>query len=765
MVDASISLSTASAKLRRQLNIPAVQNFHLVWLDESIDEDNNDECCESITKLRQIVNTTNTFTDVDECIDFITDIECGLCIMLVSELFFEIIAFIIPEIHQISSVYIYDRNKSLSKNWSSELQSKVKGIYTDITLICEALKKATQDCDRNSINISVVKPSDEIPNEVRDLVDSSFMYTQLLKEIILTIDFEPQHKNEFLTYCREQFIVNTSDQEHVDMIERDYRPQKAIWWYTSSCLLYTMLNRALRLMEVDLIIKMGFFLRDLHNHIAELHLQQYSGRSHEESFTVYRGQGLSLKDFDDLKNAQGGLLSFNNFLSTSLDQQVSLAFAESNQGDPNLIGILFQITIDPSIPSFIFANVRDLGHFKEEAEILFSMHAIFRIELVKKIDEYNRLWQVNLTLAHENNSQLHILTERLREETFPQTKGWYRLGTLLIKLGQFDKAEQLFHIMLDQTMDQDTKANIYDMLGMIKNKQGHYAQAIIYSEKSLEISTKTLPANHPLLAASYNNIGNVYDSIGKHSEALEYYEKSLEIYKQTLPANHPDLATSYNNIGSVYHSMGEYSKALEYYEKSFEISKIVLPANHPDLATSYNNIGLVYDSMGVYSKAFQNYEKSLEILKKTLPANHPLLATSYNNIGLVYKSMGEYSQALEYYEKSFEIYKQTLPANHPFLATSYNNIGNVYKSMGEYSKALEYYEKSLEMSKKTLPANHPDLAISYNNIACVYINWTDYKRALNYFERALDIWQRSLPSNHPNIQCVKQSIDFVKKKL
>jgi len=104
-------------------------------------------------------------------------------------------------------------------------------------------------------------------------------------------------------YCRQQ----SSELKHIDMIEKDYRPQQAIWWYTYSRLLYTMLNRALRLMEVDLIIKMGFFVRDLHNHIAELHFQQYSGRSDKQSFVVYRGQSLSLKDFNNLKDAQGGL--------------------------------------------------------------------------------------------------------------------------------------------------------------------------------------------------------------------------------------------------------------------------------------------------------------------------------------------------------------------------------------------------------------------------------------------------------------------------
>ena len=43
---------------------------------------------------------------------------------------------------------------------------------------------------------------------------------------------------------------------------------------------------------------------------------------------------------------KGGLLSFNNFFSTSLDRPVSLGFAKNNQDDPDLIGILFQVTIN-----------------------------------------------------------------------------------------------------------------------------------------------------------------------------------------------------------------------------------------------------------------------------------------------------------------------------------------------------------------------------------------------------------------------------------
>ncbi len=728
-----------------------VQNFHLVWLDESIDAVNTDNCRNSISKLHQVVNTVNIFTDVDECIDFITDINEEKALMVISGALNEIIVSIVQEISQVNSVYIFCENKACPEKWSKEW-SKIKGVYTDIIPICEALKQVAQHCDHNSVSISFIKVTGEASNQNLDTLDSSFMYTQILKEILLTIDFQQEHINEFLTYYQEQFVGNSAALCNVEKLRKEYRDHQPIWWYTNDCFLYSMLNRALRLMEVNLIIKIGFFVRDLHNHIAELHAEQYGGHHHSDSFIVYRGQGLSHTDFDRLTKTQGGLISFNNFLSTSLDQAVSLAFAESNQDNPNLIGVLFQITVNPSIITAPFAKVDNVSFYqREEEEILFSMHSVFRIGKVKQIDKNDRLWQVDLTLTGDNDPQLHTLTECIREETFPHLKGWYRLGNLLIKLGQFDKAQQVSDFMLDQATGEGEIANIYHMLGKVRDEQGKYEEAVGFYEKALEIYQKTLPANHPSLATSYNNIGSVYNDMGEYSKALSYYEKALEIYQKTLPVNHPSLATSYNNIGSVYNDMCEYSKALSYYEKDLEICQKTLPANHPSLATSYNNIGGVYKSMGEYSKALSYYEKALEISQKTLPANHPSLATSYNNIGSVYNDMGEYSKALSYYEKDLEICQKTLPANHPSMATSYSNIGLVYNSIGEYSKALSYYETALEISQKTLPENHPSLATSYNNIGLVYNSTGEYSKALSYYEKALEIRQETLPANHPDL--------------
>jgi len=52
---------------------------------------------------------------------------------------------------------------------------------------------------------------------------------------------------------------------------KDFLNSNSFWWYTNECFLHRMLNRALRMMKVDIIIKMGFFVRDLHCQIEELH--------------------------------------------------------------------------------------------------------------------------------------------------------------------------------------------------------------------------------------------------------------------------------------------------------------------------------------------------------------------------------------------------------------------------------------------------------------------------------------------------------------
>ena len=159
---------------------------------------------------------------------------------------------------------------------------------------------------------------------------------------------------------------------------------------------------------------MGFFIHDLHRQIEHLHqnqISQYRGKP----FTVYRGQGLSNEHFQKLKKTRGGLMSFNSFLSTSKKRDVSFDFAQKSSRNPDMVGILFEMTIDPKITCTPFADIQDDSYFQAEAEILFSMHTVFRIGSIRSINKSERLFEVQLTLTADDDEGLRILTRDLRD--------------------------------------------------------------------------------------------------------------------------------------------------------------------------------------------------------------------------------------------------------------------------------------------------------------------------------------------------------------
>ncbi|CAF1443899.1 unnamed protein product [Adineta steineri] len=535
----------------------------------------------------------------------------------------------------LDTIYIFCGNKSRHEGWVQKW-AKIKGVHTNIKDICQALQLAVKQCDQDTIAVSFLAVNDMASTDNLNQLEPTFMYTQLFKEILLDIEYGDNAIKDLAACCREVFTGNLIELQVISEFERDYRPQQAIWWYTRECFTYKMLNQALRMMDADIIINMGFFLRDIHQQIQQLHEQQVSSYGRKR-FLVYRGQGLMKSDFEKLQKAKGGLMSFNNFLSTSTNDQVSLRFALGAAAEVNKVGILFIMSIDPCIQSTPFASIKEMSYYDKEEEILFSMHTVFRVSAIKQLDKKNQLYQVELELTSDDDQQLRSLTDRIREEA--GGTGWQRLGSLLLKSGQFNKAEELYNVLLEQTSDEGEKAVYYGCLGYVKDDQGDYEKAIWYYEQGLEIQQRTLPSNHPSLATSYNNIGLVYSNMGEYSKALSCYEKDLEICQKTLPSNHPLLAISYNNIGGVYDNMGEYSKALSYYEKALEIRQKTLPSNHPSLATSYNNIGWVYRNMKDYSKALSYYERALDIWQRALPPTHPNIKDVKESIEIVKEEM------------------------------------------------------------------------------------------------------------------------------
>ncbi|CAF3972760.1 unnamed protein product, partial [Rotaria sp. Silwood1] len=350
-IDQTLAVSR-DATQRRRVNIQKVQNALLIWLDNNIDS-NSKDYQNTIIQLRRAINNISTFTDSDQCIEFIQTINDNKVCMIMPGFLGQHTVPCVHNMSQVDSIFIFCGNKKRHEQWIRDWP-KIKGVFTEIASICEALKQAVHQCEQNAMPLTFM-PS----NKKLDQLDPSFMYTRILKDILINMDFEEKHIKEYIDYCHDVFADNKEELIHIELLERQYSSKTPIWWYTYQCFLYPMLNRALRLIDGDIIIRMGFFIKDLHQHIDKLHAKQFGDQYSTASFTVYRGQGLSKIDFEQMSKTKGGLISFNNFLSTSKKREVSLDFAQHAATNPDLVGILFIMQIDPAQSTTPFASIRE----------------------------------------------------------------------------------------------------------------------------------------------------------------------------------------------------------------------------------------------------------------------------------------------------------------------------------------------------------------------------------------------------------------------
>jgi hypothetical protein len=156
------------------------QNFQLIWTDAAIDLSNKD-CQNTFTQLQNIVNDVRIFTQRDECIDFLTEVDDMKAFLIVEGTLGQQILPLIHDISQLAGVYILCSNVSSHDQWV-KTWLKVKGIYTEVTPICESLRHVVKQNNQDSIAVSFITLDQGAFNQNLDQLEPTFMSLNYLRK-------------------------------------------------------------------------------------------------------------------------------------------------------------------------------------------------------------------------------------------------------------------------------------------------------------------------------------------------------------------------------------------------------------------------------------------------------------------------------------------------------------------------------------------------------------------------------------------------------
>jgi tetratricopeptide (TPR) repeat protein len=237
------------------------------------------------------------------------------------------------------------------------------------------------------------------------------------------------------------------------------------------------------------------------------------------------------------------------------------------------------------------------------------------------------------------------------------------LGRGYFEKKQYAQAEKFLAQLVEQNQ---SFADVYNMLGIIYHDQGQFARAQRAFEAALRIN--------PAYTDAALNLAVIYNDLGKYREAREVYSGAL-LRQKEAPGNldpfvKGKIANMYADIGDVYVSSGMIQEAVDEYRRA-----VNLCASFVDL---HMKLGDALRDLGDHAAAKKEFE---ELIK-----NNPTYIPGRVHYGIALYSAGMKSEAIAVWEdvlakhpgqRSAEMYLALVGELTPEAAQQTGNEGSV----------------------------------------------------------------------------------------
>lgn len=744
-----------------------LEDLTVIWLDANIN--NTADCLDTKARLRSLINYLLTFEVLDQCTTFIKSVTKETIFLVVSGSYGETMVEQIHHLPQVGYIYVFCAHKARHEIWA-KYYAKIRGVYDDKGLFLSQLSTDVKIYSQNSLCLSFLK-NDMQEKSVRALSDekAKFIWYQWLMETLIRMPQSVAAKMDMLNESRTQYDGQPDQLVFIKEFENAYKENKstnAIWWYTRDCFLYRILNKALRTENIDVIFKYRFFLKDLYEQLGQTNVEQAKS-SCSNIQIVYRGQAMSLEEIKMLSANVNGLISFNTFVSTSLNNSMATLFAlDAIRNRPNCHPILFKITLLPSTVSRTtsqpYANITHMSAFPTEKEILLSLGTVCRlISIVESNSKGLLWWHVNLEMTDKENEELKALKRYIGLETKEQPT-ISDFGILFLKLGDLVRAEHYFSMMINKvttnnaqnTVDQ---CELHNNMGLVYAQKGDPKTSCSYYQTALQLHTKAQSTGRALklIPVIYSNIGYSYLLLKDWNASMRMFEKALHhLNKLDLP-DEELRGTVYLNMATVALSLNDAKKADDNCENASTSWRKCFRNDHINSSKLYRVQGRIACVRRQYQNAIELHKKALDLHHRTLPSDHIQIAEAYEDLATTHSKMDSNTvEILDYYKKALDIYVKNLPSSHPTICRAHIRIGELYQNSNKVDEALQQYNKANWLSKI---GNHADLHVtSLIKIVHVYLIKEKKDLAFYYALEAIEITLQAMPTNSPERPILRQ---------
>ncbi|UJR20224.1 hypothetical protein I4U23_023355 [Adineta vaga] len=311
------------------------------------------------------------FDDAKECINYIKSCQCKRVILLLYD-------------HHANNVTILSHISKLPK---------------EIRIYCCLESEPFADDPFESM--STADDIAETPIQTLDFAGLMVLVQISLINFLTHIQPSDSAMEDFIEFCEREYPIY---KEHMGKFKTTYNSKNVLTWYTNpeSCI-SRIVSRSCASLNLEVFSKVSFILRDMDLSVKEHHVKNLAENRFQSGFTVYRGRKICRTELNQFEKEEGFFVT-RNFLSTSLNKNVSKMFAGEGLDNNDEVSALIRMRIEYiDAKSKAFASLYgNEGKILDEAEVILSMGMVFRVESCKQTGKrLKKIWKIRMVRGEE----------------------------------------------------------------------------------------------------------------------------------------------------------------------------------------------------------------------------------------------------------------------------------------------------------------------------------------------------------------------------
>lgn len=309
---------------------------------------------------------------------------------------------------------------------------------------------------------------------------------------------------------------------------------------------------------------------------------------------------------------------------------------------------------------------------------------------IGKLSEAISFFEVSLSVWKKLNNLENVLNDLIS------------IGVVYRNLGQTDKA--LEYYLLAKTVSEKggfVKANLYNNIAVIYQKQNDFKNAIKYFKISIELELKQKNRNKQHLAYMYNNIAFVMEKLNDFDGAKKFHNQAILLCEESNFRD--EIISSFRGLGRIYMKEYDNQAAYEIFLKALDISE--KQKNWKEYINSLIELSPVLSGLKKYDERTKKLKYALKLAiehhqDSIVPALEALLG-HYEEMEDYANSYHVLKQLSDLREQSIEIERQH-KINELQTRFEVQEKDKLLQQEKEFRKALENQNNTLNLLNQDL---------------------------------------------------------------